>query len=170
MGLMHFRAEMPPPWGMDKPLPRSSSDVALKDDDLRQAVDARLMASADARAIESKRRQFSQRYHDKMERIAQLQPLVPPTAGPRVPLSPDAVKRRVPLQRAASFAERDRKNAGSQIMLAKYTTQYKRRMIEEMRQSLSTTRGLSASRMPIRAGAAAWGPAQRIELRVGVID
>ena len=95
-----------------------------------------------------------------------MRPLVPPHATPfgRVPLPPHAVKHKAaPLPRTSSFYERDRLHAASSGILARYSSEYKRRMLEECRQTLSTTRSLSASRMPIRAGAAAWGAPDRRE-------
>lgn len=188
MAPMPSRVGMPPPWGMSKPLPRGSKPIA--DADLKQAIDMRSMATADALAIERERQRLAQvieripcpivetwrsqtwlrfapteqmHYTDK-ERKAQLRPLVPAHATGRVPLPPHAVKQKaVVLPRGSSFYERDRLHAASSGMLAKYSSQYKRRMLEECRQTLSTTRSLSASRMPIRAGAAAWGAPDRRE-------
>ena len=103
-------------------------------------------------------------YHVEKERKARLRPLVPAQASARVPLPPHAVKQKAALiPRASTFYERDRLHAASSGMLARYSCEYKRRMLEECRQALSTTRSLSASRMPIRAGAAAWGAPDRRE-------
>ena len=154
---------------MDMPLAPSPRKGVLEYDDLSLAVDTRKMSGADACAIEKQRRhqaalRLQAREHNlfkhrlvprgrEAERSTDAASTTAKQAPPRSPRRTTAALR--PKQSFSTgdlLSQMRGSNDPSRLLMAKYTTQYKQRMVQEMKEALSTTRSAkaSASKTPIQ--------------------